>query len=256
VTAGVVIGAGSASAPGSLKILTDALVKTSVQSFTFNYTQQQTQSDTTGQSTMRAPGAFDPATRTGQEDVTNVGNPVAVRVLFTGKDMYVSSRPTKPTDEKPWIETAEPVPPQPGSGSATQGSLFAVYGFARGEPLNPADLIPLLKSATTVSELGSASRPGWTGTSYRFTAPMTEAVESGSHMSVNGTVAVDSSGRVRELTTVTQWQGESSIEGHPPITITNINRLAFGGFGVPVTVTAPPASQADYLKKVAFVSLP
>lgn len=256
VTAGVVTGAGSASAPGSLKMLTDALVKTSVQSFTFNYTQQQTHSDTTGPSTTRASGAFDPATGTGHEDVTLAGNPVAVHVLFTGKDMYVSGPPMKFTDDKPWIETAEPVPPQPGSGSATPGSLFATKGFAGGEPLNPADLIPLLKSATTVSELGSASGPGWTGTSYRFTAPMTGAAESESHMSVHGTVAVDSSGRVRELTTVTQWQGESSVAGRPPITITNTNRLAFGGFGVPVTVTAPPASQADYKKKVIFPQLP
>jgi len=255
VTAGVVIGAGSASAPGSLKMLTDALVKTSVQSFTFNYTQQQTHSDTTGPSTTRASGAFDPATGTGQEDVF-AGNPVAVHVLFTGKNMYVSNNQPKLTGYKPWIETAEPVPPQPGSGSATPGSLFATEGFAGGEPLNPADLIPLLKSATTVSELGSASGPGWTGTSYRFTAPMTGAVESESHMSVHGTVAVDSSGRVRELTTVTQWQGESSVAGRPPITITNTNRLAFGGFGVPVTVTAPPASQADYRKNVTFLALP
>ena len=44
--------------------------------------------------------------------------------------------------------------------------------------------------------------------------------------------------------------------GPSPITITNTNRLAFGGFGVPVTVTAPPASQADYKKNVIFSQLP
>ena len=85
MTAGVVTGAGSASAPGSLKMLTDALVKTSVQSFTFNYTQQQTHSDTTGPSTTRASGAFDPATGTGHEDVTLAGNPVAVQSCSPGR---------------------------------------------------------------------------------------------------------------------------------------------------------------------------
>jgi hypothetical protein len=88
----------------------------------------------------------------------------------------------------------------------------------------------VLRSAGTVREAGSASGPGWTGTRYAFTARLPRARES-----LSATVYVDQQGRVRRLVTI-------STQGR----LTTDRDLAFGDFGAPVPVTAPPASQVKY----------
>jgi hypothetical protein len=66
-----------------------------------------------------------------------------------------------------------------------------------GGPVNPADLLALLKSATTVRDDGSVSGPGWTGTRYSFSVRF----GGGLFTELSGTVSVDRQGRVRQLVT-------------------------------------------------------
>ena len=88
----------------------------------------------------------------------------------------------------------------------------------------------LLRSAATARDAGPASGPGWTGSRYAFTARLS------TRSSLSGTVYVDKQGRVRRLVTTTTQAGG----------VTMYRYLAFGDFGVPVPVTAPPAGQVQY----------
>ena len=79
--------------------------------------------------------------------------------------------------------------------------------------------------------------PGWTGTKDSFA----ETINLGGNIYLSGSVSVGSAGRVRQLVTV-------SDNPIPPAEGTMTP--TFGGFGAPVTVTAPPASQVDNLGRV------
>jgi hypothetical protein len=80
--------------------------------------------------------------------------------------------------------------------------------------------------------VGPASGPGWTGSEYAFTVSTTLPGPLHSGVSVSGTVGVDQQGRVRQFDAVESIAG---IEVKVAIT--------FGEFGLPVSVSAPPASQ-------------
>jgi hypothetical protein len=113
---------------------------------------------------------------------------------------------------------------------------MSAAGIARGGgnvPINPADLLALLKGVSTVHEQGPVSGVGWTDTSYAFTVNLPRAFQG---MTMSGTVSVDSSGRVRKLATVSRLQTSRRA-------VTTTDVMTFGGFGIPVSVTAPPASQ-------------
>jgi hypothetical protein len=248
VTASAVTGAGSAAAPSARAILTAALAKTSAQSFTFKATSVDhlTEVKPRGTSTTlpeSITGVFDPVSGTGAETIhfPFPQQPV-VAIRFIGKFEYAKGMTEiqQTGVHKPWVKFR--VPPTP-SGEAP--FLSAASGFVNNQPLNPADLMALLKSATVTQE-GPVSGNGWTGTKYGFTAtdvvPVARQIGGPNQKSrtvsvpISGTVSVDSSGRVRELATVT---------GLSPLGI-DANAAAyvtFGDFGTPVTVTAPPASQ-------------
>jgi hypothetical protein len=111
-----------------------------------------------------------------------------------------------------------------------------VYGFVTDQPVTPAELSGVLRSAGTVRETGPASGPDWTGTRYAFTARFPGARES-----VSGTVDIDQHGRVRRLMTITTQGMHGGV--------TTDRDLTFGNFGAPVQVTVPPASQVGYTSK-------
>jgi hypothetical protein len=82
--------------------------------------------------------------------------------------------------------------------------------------------------------VGPASGPGWTGSKYAFTAHPAGSPA----VTVAGTVDVDQQGRVRSLDTITTVRTRYRNPAQ-----TETEDLTFGGFGGPVQVTAPPASQ-------------
>lgn len=233
VTAGAVPGAGTAPAPDAA--LTAAMVKTSEQSFTFTETARITVSPGSRHTTSAA-GEFDPVTRTGWTSVDGTGQ--VLRVLWAGGHEYVRMRPHNPLAHgKLWIE--HPQPTAPLTANPARLLPLITWGFyANADSVGgPADLLALLKSATSVRGEGPASGPGWTGTKYGFTVN-----DAGpAFNSISGTVSVDSSGRVRQLVTVLQGQAGAT-------TMVNQVTIAFGGFGTPVSVTPPPASQV-YVQK-------
>lgn len=173
-------------------------------------------------------GAYDPGHRAGTELLatrTSRGAPVRIQIRFTGRYVYTQVAPGSGFG-KPWNKS--PVPP---AAAAMPG--YDIYGFVTDQPVSPAELSAVLRSAATVRQVGSASGPGWTGTRYAFTARFPGAQES-----VSGTVDMDRQGRVRRLVTITT-QGRRGR-------ITTDRDLTFGNFGAPVPVTAPPASQVGY----------
>ncbi|MGH3229791.1 MAG: hypothetical protein ACRDOA_14655 [Streptosporangiaceae bacterium] len=179
-------------------------------------------------------GEFDPVTGAG-EFTDNLGGQIrwvggSTYALLTGdlRASYQQSGPPIP----PWASWEElpGIPLQQGGAPAMLGLLSVLPGFLGS--VNPQGLLALLQSATDVRETGPASGPGWTGTAYSFTVagrlngPLLTAV------GLSGTVDVDQQGRVREL------DGRDSFLG----TVSQI-MIAFGGFGLPVSVSPPPASQ-------------
>jgi hypothetical protein len=98
--------------------------------------------------------------------------------------------------------------------------------------VDPQDLLALLQSATDVRETGPASGPGWTGTAYSFTVATKLNGPVRTPVSLRGTVDVDQQGRVRQL------DGQASFA----TTVSQVE-ITFGDFGLPVSVSPPPANQ-------------
>lgn len=90
-------------------------------------------------------------------------------------------------------------------------------------PLDPQQALQQLRQATDVRKAGPASGNNWTGTRYTF--------ELGGKSDADGSVEVDSDGRVRTL-------AMTFADGH-------VTTEHFTDFGTPVTVTAPPANQIE-----------
>lgn len=105
-------------------------------------------------------------------------------------------------------------------------------GLEQFSPQDLLALLALLESATQVRETGPASGPGWTGTAYTFAATM--GLPGALHMvlGISGTVDVDRQGRVRQLD-ATEAIGNTVRKA----------QMTFGDFGLPVSVSAPPASE-------------
>jgi hypothetical protein len=177
-------------------------------------------------------GAYDPRHGLGTELLatrTPRGARVRMQIRFIRRYVYAQEAPGSGF-RKPWNES--PVP----SARADAMPGNDVYGFVTDQPVTPAELSGVLRSAGTVREAGHVSGQGWTGTRYAFTARFPGAQES-----VSGTVDIDEQGRLRRLVTITR-QGTHGR-------ITTGRDLTFGNFGAPVPVTAPPASQVGYTSK-------
>jgi hypothetical protein len=80
--------------------------------------------------------------------------------------------------------------------------------------------------------VGPASGPGWAGSQYTFTVSLTLPGPLHTPVSISGTVDVDQQGRVRQLDAVESIMGTQQNDA-----------ITFGNFGLPVSVSAPPASQ-------------
>jgi len=236
VTAGVVTAGGVTASPSALTALTAALVKTSARSYTFTASANVRHGPTSSQGSVT--GEFDPVNGTGKEQVRSDGDKWQIRYIGAHAYAHADSTTAKYADHlmthgKPWVKFRLS---HPSAEVSTEG----VNGLIADIPTNPADLLAQLKSAATVRVAGRASGPGWTGTKYSFTlAP-------GSNQDpwkANGTVSVDSAGRVRQL--VIRSSNAAAIAqgkafGRP---FENETLATFGGFGTPVTVAAPPARQ-------------
>jgi hypothetical protein len=220
--------ASASHAPSALAAVTSAVVKTSAVGYNFSL-------DTTVQFAGRevssdvVTGAFGPRRELGAELLTAHGvrvHSARAQIRFIGKYVYtwVSPGSGLGSPGKPWNKAL--VPP-PGPGVLPLGES---YGFSTEQPVSPAELLGVLRSAATVRDKGPASGRGWAGTRYAFTAHL------GARESVSGTVYIDQQGRVRRLVTATT-QG---------VNLTTGRDLTFGDFGAPVRVTPPPASQVKY----------
>jgi hypothetical protein len=213
--------------PTAIAAVTSALAETSADSYSFSL-DSATQFRGREYHSVVVSGAFDPRRGLGTELLTTTfeHRPVRAQIRFIGTWVYTRVSPGSGlgTIGRPWDKA-----PLPSAGADGMPG-YEVYGFVSDEPVSPAELSGVLRSAGTVRDEGSASGPGWTGTRYAFTARFPGARES-----VSGTVYVDQQGRVRRLVTITT-QGRFTTDRH----------LTFGDFDAPVSVTAPPVRQVEY----------
>jgi hypothetical protein len=232
--AATLLGTSVTSQPPALVAVTTAMVKTSEQSYSFTVNGSLTYALIGLTQHFALTGAIDPKHQRGTELLT--GGPVrgthsyvTEHLRFIGKNVYTWVSPVSVLGSvgKPWDEAPIPAPDTRASpGSELRGNTFE-------QPISPAELLGVLRSAAAVRYMGPASGPGWTGSKYAFTAhPAAIAA-----VTVKGTVDVDQQGRVRSLDTVTVRTR------YPYLAQTETEDLTFGDFGAPVQVTPPPPSQ-------------
>lgn len=181
-------------------------------------------------------GEFDPARGVGEETSST-----GAQVRFAGGYMYLPlsdafraaferARGVSIPAGKSWVRF--PAPLRPGG----EGTLINLTQFGIATPdleeVSPQDLLGLLQSVSQVSQTGTASGDGWTGTAYSFT--FTRDFGGPLHLVLNmkGMVGVDQQGRVRQLD-VDYSIGKTRQR----------TEVTFGDFGAPVSVSAPPASE-------------
>jgi hypothetical protein len=226
-------------APSAFAQVTQAAARTAAQSYQVSVTSTLVKAPGPGGGSKppeTISGEFDPAAGVGEDtnsqgfQVLYVGDYVYLPVTDALRTAYDSVLHTPIPAGKSWLRI--PKPPQSGvDATATELTLLGspVMGL---DPVDPQDLLSLLKSATQVREVGPASGSGWTGSQYTFTVNVTLPGPLHTPVSISGTVDVDQQGRVRQLDAV-----ESIMGTERDVAIT------FGNFGVHVSVSAPPASQ-------------
>lgn len=201
--------------------VTSALTKTSAESYSFSV---ESTTRLNGRDVIHdeASGLADSRRKIGTESLTARFGKEDGKIRYIGDYVYtwVSSGVKLPVKGKSWDKS--PVP-APGAAVNPNGP----YGFASDQPVSPAALSQVLRSASTVRAAGRASGPGWTGTAYTFTASLP-----GGPQTVTGTIDIDQQGQVRRLVTVTTNRR-----------ITTDRTIVFSDFGTSARVTAPPASQ-------------
>lgn len=236
VAAAVALGA--SRAPSALATVTTAARLTAAQSYQMTMTSSLRTIPplTAGMGQPSAvSGDFSPARRTGEEDGGQV------RFIAGYVYTYVGGTATARSHHgKSWVKTTDP------AFTSTRAGIAAWLSSPAGLPLTaPQDLLGLLESAGRVRETGAASGPGWTGTRYAFSAAIALGAGKNSIISITGTVGVDTRGRVRRLDmTITEHLPPGTDEP-PGVHITAIIRtvqVTLGDFGIPVSVTAPPAA--------------
>ena len=222
----------ASAAPSPMSAVTGALARSSARNYTFSV-------DTTVRTPARevnadvVSGAYDPGQRLGTELLTAraAGQAKRAQIRFLGSYLYTSVSP-RSGFARPWDKSS--------LAAATTAGMPPddLYGFASDQPVTPAELNVVLRSAqTAVHDSGPASGPGWTGIKYTFTATLY-----GGRESVSGNVYVDGQGRVRRMTTITEERAQP--RGKP--FLTTDRDITFGNFGGRVRVTAPPAGQVKY----------
>jgi hypothetical protein len=187
-------------------------------------------------------GEFDPARDVGEETISP-----GVQIRFVGSYLYLpltaalrsawdAVQPVPLPAGKSWLRA--PAPRLSGDAAAALPLLgTAIPGIGQ---VSPQDLLALLETASQVRQVGPASGPGWTGTAYTFAATTTLGGPLHITVATSGTVDVDQQGRVRQLD-ATEKVGQMVLRV----------RTAFGDFGIPVSVSAPPASQTATLPPAA-----
>lgn len=122
---------------------------------------------------------------------------------FVGGHAYLRMPHLQSPGGKPWLE-------QPILSSGLAASELA-WDYNADRPINPGALLGLLKSASTISDEGPASGPGWTGTKYGFTVRHPVSIVE----TIAGTVYVDSEGRLRQLAQSVTFAPEPTAAGKP-----------------------------------------
>lgn len=226
-------------APSAFAQVTQAAARTAAQSYQVSATSTLVKApgpDAQLQQPVTISGEFDPTRGVGEET-----NSQGFQVLYAGGYIYVpvsdalraaynGTANTPIPAGKSWLRIPRPTPS--GADAATT-QLTTLGTIAMGlDQVDPQNLLSLLKSATQVREVGPASGPGWTGSGYAFTATMTLPGPLHTAVDISGTVGVDQQGRVRQFDAVESIAG---IEQKVAIT--------FGDFGLPVSVSPPPASE-------------
>jgi hypothetical protein len=201
------------SAPPALVAVTSALTSTLSQSY---HVVQQTNEYDTDNGQVKAyhytcSGAADPVR---QLLAMSCSEDTAVREVGGYTYRLLAGPATGHPDGKPWIrETA---------------GFSPGLDFVGIDILHTAQqLLAEIKKEATVTVAGPASGPGWTGTRYAYSNPK---------YGISGTVTVDKQGRVRAMTGTLRDTVKSR-------TVVVEQILTFSDFGVPVTVTPPPADQ-------------
>lgn len=221
VTAAVVLLTTGTPMSAAASAVTSALTITSAESYSFSV---ESTARFNGRDVLHdeVSGLADSRHKIGTESLTTLFGKREGKIRYIGDYVYtwVSSGVKLPVKGRSWDKS--PAPP-PGAAVNPNSS----YGFASDQPVSPAALSPVLRSASTVRAVGRASGPGWTGTAYTFTASLP-----GGRQTVTGTLDIDQKGQVRRLATVTTNR-----------TITTDRTIVFSDFGTSARVTAPPASQ-------------
>ena len=238
VAAAVAITLSAVQAPSAFAQVMEAAQRTAAQSYQVSATSTvvKTPVPGAGQSPETITGEFDPTQMVG-EDTNSRG----VQVRYVSDYIYVpvtdalraafNRSPIGPIPPgKTWLQLPRPTL----SGAAGTTAELTMLGsiVMGGDQVDPQNLLSLLESATQVREVGPASGPGWTGSEYTFTVSMTVPGPLPTAVSISGTVDVDQQGRVRQLDAVESIGGTELMVA-----------ITFGDFGLPVSVSAPPASE-------------
>jgi hypothetical protein len=191
-------------------------------------------------------GAYDPARGIGTE---GDGHVEADR--YDGRYVYQWLFPNiRKLDEREYHQVIPPsrtwirLPLSKPDFSRT-GLIFALQGasFQTVQQLSPQGLVALLTEASHVRAVGRVSGPGWTGTRYSFL--LGETLDAQSQLSLTltfrGTVDVDGLGRIHQLAAISTMYSPHSQPGYR--TFIKSITIDFSGFGQPVPVSIPPASQ-------------
>lgn len=221
VTAAVVLLTAGNPMSAATSAVTSALAKTSAESYSFSV-ESTTRFNGRDLIHDEVSGLADSRHKIGTESLTAHFGKEEGEIRYVGDYVYtwVSSGVKLPVKGKSWDKS-----PAPASDAAVNPN--SLYGFASDQPVSPAALSQVLRSASTVRAVSRASGPGWTGTAYTFAASLP-----GGWQTVTGTIDIDQKGQVRRLVTVT-------ANGR----ITTSRTIAFSDFGTSAQVTAPPASQ-------------
>jgi hypothetical protein len=239
VAAGAAITLSTVQAPSAFAQVMHAAARTAAESYQVSSTSTMVKVPGLGtipSSPAITTGEFDPARGVGEEtssrgiQVRYVDGSIYLPLTGAYRAVYDQTHGAPIPADRSWLRL--PMPLQAGK-YATAVELLQLGTIAMGlEPVDPQGLLAVLQSASQVREVGPASGPGWTGTAYTFTATMTLPGSPQTILSTSGTVDVDQQGRIRQLDAV---QSIGPIERKLEV--------SFGDFGIPVSVSAPPASQ-------------
>jgi hypothetical protein len=243
VAAAAAITLSAVQAPSAFAQVSRAAALTAAQSYQVSATETIVQiGGLRSQPWTTASGEFDPVLGVG-EAADNLGSQVryvgGYAYVFVTDSLRAASEGTNSVPIPAWASWERlPLPLRPGPGvTRVELAMLGAFPALPGQA-GPQDLLALLQSATQVREVGPASGPGWTGSAYSFTVSTTLSGPPHTAVSFSGTVDVDQLGRVRRLGVL-----ESSVyRAAAGQTERNIE-ISYADFGLPVSVSAPPASE-------------